>query len=464
MPDDARRSIPSLDRLLQASEARSLLESYPRHLVVDALRATLAEARAGTNGGLALLSDEHLVAQANDRLGSQMRPSLRPVINATGVILHTNLGRAPLSRAARQAMEAVAAGYSNLEYDLEAGERGSRHEHLTPLLQRLTGAEASLIVNNNASAVLLALAALAEMREVIISRSQLVEIGGGFRIPDVLRQSGTHLVEVGTTNRTYIGDYASAITDETRLLLRVHASNFQITGFVHETSLLEMVELAGTRGLRVVDDLGSGSLLATERYGLAHEPMVQECIGDGADLVCFSGDKLLGGPQAGIIVGKAAAVATLRSHPLTRAFRPDKTTLATLHATLTHYERQEADREIPVWRMIAETVGALEVRAAAILRAAPFDWLTVLPTAATVGGGSLPGETLPSYGLAIAPPPQTVQEIAARFRAGDPPIVARIADDRVVLDLRTVAPEEDASVIAALRGLGAQPGGIGRVP
>ena len=266
-----------------------------------------------------------------------MRGTLLPVINATGVIIHTNLGRAPLSDAARQAMEAVAAGYSNLEYDLEAGERGSRYRHAERLLCRLTGAEAALVVNNNAGAVLLALTALARGRSVIISRGQLVEIGGGFRIPDVLRQSGAQLVEVGTTNRTHLSDYRDAISSETALLLRVHTSNFKQIGFTAEVSLADMVALAHSVGLPVVDDLGSGTLLDTTRYGLSAEPTVQDSVAAGADLVTFSGDKLLGGPQAGLIVGRASLIAELRQHPLTRALRVDKSTLAALQATLLHY-------------------------------------------------------------------------------------------------------------------------------
>ncbi len=326
---DHRRALPSVDRLLQSSAARALLTAYPRELIVDALRATLAEARSGN----ASADVDVLVARAEARLAEILQPSLRPVINATGVILHTNLGRAPLSQATLAAMAACAAGYSSLEYDLEAGGRGSRHEHVGALLRLLTGAEAALVVNNNASSVLLALAALAAGREVIISRGQLVEIGGGFRIPDVLRQSGARLVEVGTTNRTYVEDYGAAVTPETALLLRVHASNFRVVGFTHSPTLAELVALAHGSGLLMVDDLGSGSLLPTERFGLAHEPMVQESVAAGVDLVCFSGDKLLGGPQAGILVGKLATITQLRRHPLTRALRPDKATLAGLHAT-----------------------------------------------------------------------------------------------------------------------------------
>jgi L-seryl-tRNA(Ser) seleniumtransferase len=451
--EDGRRLLPSVDRLLLAEAGRRLLADYPRALVIDALREALQEARASVRDGEPPPAAVSLLEAAGLRLDAALRPSLRPVINATGVILHTNLGRAPLSTAALAAMERVARGYSALEYDLGAGGRGSRHEHLSGLLRRLTGAEESLVVNNNASAVLVALAALASGREVVISRGQLVEIGGGFRIPDVLRQSGARLVEVGTTNRTYLADYAAAVTDATALLLRVHASNFRVVGFVHTAGLEELVGLARERALLVVDDLGSGSLLDTQRYGLEHEPMIQESVEAGADVVCFSGDKLLGGPQAGIILGKATVIARLRSHPLTRALRPDKATLAGLHATLLHYLRGEAERDVPVWRMIATPVEELHRRAQSIVERAAGAGASVAATASAVGGGSLPGSTLPSWAVALHPGEEAPQAVAARLRSGRVPVIARVAEDRVLLDLRTVAPEEDEEVAAAIRGL-----------
>ena len=379
------------------------------------------------------------------------RGTLHPVINATGVIIHTNLGRAPLSDAARQAMEAVAAGYSNLEYDLDAGERGSRYLHAEQLLCRLTGAEAALVVNNNAGAVFLALTALARGRSVIISRGQLVEIGGGFRIPDVLRQSGAQLVEVGTTNRTHLSDFREAIGPETALLLRVHTSNFNQIGFTAEVSLADMVALAHSVGLPVVDDLGSGTLLDTARYGLSAEPTVQDSVAAGADLVTFSGDKLLGGPQAGLIVGRASLVAELRQHPLARALRVDKSTLAALQATLLHYLRGEAEREMPVWRMIATPLEELAARAADLaagLRAAGCP-ATVVQSTSTVGGGSLPGETLPTWAVAVAA--AAPDALAAALRRGDPPVVGRIADGQLLLDLRTVPPGMDEVVLRAVQ-------------
>jgi L-seryl-tRNA(Ser) seleniumtransferase len=446
----ALRSLPGVDALLTSGEGRSLLRDVPRDLAVEALRTTLAEARSAIQAGDALPSDDHLLHRARKLVDDMLTPSLRPVINATGVIIHTNLGRAPLSPSAFAAMERVSRGYSSLEFDLVAGQRGSRHEHVTALLQRLTGAEAALVVNNNASAVLLALASLATGREVVISRGQLVEIGGGFRIPDVLRQSGARLVEVGTTNRTYVEDYEAAITPDTAVLLRVHASNFRVVGFVHSATLEELVELASSRGVQVVDDLGSGSLIPTERYGLLHEPTVQESVAAGTDVVCFSGDKLLGGPQAGILVGSAATIGRLRRHPLTRAVRPDKATIAGLAATLTHYLHGEAEREVPVWRMISTSLAELEERGQHIAGDLLDRGLAIVPSAAAIGGGAVPGDTLPSRAIAVRADGVGAQELAARMRAGDPPVVGHIQEDRLLLDLRTILPSEDEDVARAL--------------
>lgn len=448
-PVDSRRGLPSIDRLLQVPAARALLEAHPRAMVVDALRQVLAAARQAPN---VRLSDSVLIDRARAHLAVEQRGSLRRVINATGVILHTNLGRAPLSAATVTAMREAAERYSSLEYDLDRGERASRHDHLTTLLQRLTGAEAALVVNNNAGGVLLALAGLAADREVVISRGQLVEIGGGFRIPDVLVQGGARLIEVGTTNRTYVEDYERAITDRTALLLRVHSSNFKVSGFVHAATLSELAALAKSRGLLLVDDLGSGSLLATEPYGLVHEPIVQESIAGGADVVCFSGDKLLGGPQAGLLVGRAEPIAQLRRHPLTRALRPDKATVAGLHATLLHYLRGEAEREVPVWRMIATPVDALDRRGHAIVSAVGRP-LRVVHSEATVGGGSLPGETLPSRAIRLEPGEGGAERLAASLRAAAIPVVGRVNEGGILLDLRTVAPDEDQILVEVLRCL-----------
>jgi L-seryl-tRNA(Ser) seleniumtransferase len=387
-------------------------------------------------------------------LKESQRPNLQPVINATGVIINTNLGRSPLSQEALQAVQRVAGGYSNLEYELEAGERGSRHSHVSALLCELTGAEAALVTNNNAAAVLLALSTLAAGREVIISRGQLVEIGGGFRVPDVMRQSGCQLVEVGTTNRTRLSDYAAAITERTALLLTVHPSNFQIVGFTESTLVEALAELAHQQGLLLMDDLGSGCLLASERYGLGHEPMPQESIAAGSDVVCFSGDKLLGGPQAGILVGKAAVLERISRHPLMRAMRIDKMTLAALEATLRHYQREEAETRIPIWRMIAASPGSIAGRAAS--------WVSKLQKygiparmqhgESTIGGGSLPGETLPTTLLALDAGNVSIplDELAKRLRLRSLPLIVRILRDALLIDPRTVLEEQDDEVVRAL--------------
>jgi L-seryl-tRNA(Ser) seleniumtransferase len=438
---------------MQAVRAE-LGESLPRQLLRDAVRAELDAAReALREGGQAeAIELSALVGRVGERLDSALRPSLRPVINATGVIIQTNLGRAPLSAAALAAMARVGAGYSNLEYDLGQGERGSRSVHLEGLLARLSGAEAALAMNNNAAALYLALSALAAGREVVVSRGQAVEIGGGFRIPDVLRQSGATLVEVGTTNRTYASDYADAITANTALLLRVHSSNFRLAGFVHETSLGDMVAVGSARGVPVLDDLGSGTLLPTAAYGLAPEPTVQESVAAGAGLVSFSGDKLLGGPQAGLIVGRRELVDRLRRHPLARALRVDKTTIAGLEATLRSYLAGRAQEELPVWRMIAAPLETLRARAEALTARLRSGGRDAEPIAcqSTIGGGSLPGETQASAGVALRGAEGGADMLAAALRAGEPAVVARIADGRVIVDLRTVLPDEDMALATAI--------------
>ena len=442
------RVLPSVDQLLQDERLSNLLATRPRDQVVEAAREALADAR-GTIGAGGEVGD--LVAATERRLGEALNLPLRRAINATGVIVHTNLGRAPLSQAARDAMLEVTAGYSNLEFDLEAGSRGSRHEHVSGLLRRLTGAEDALVVNNNAAAMLLALTGLAQGREVVISRGELVEIGGGFRIPDVLRQSGATLVEVGTTNRTYARDYADAIGDATAALLWVHSSNYRVIGFVHAPALSELAGAAHAAGLPLIADLGSGSLLDTSRYGLAREPLVQEVVAAGADLVCFSGDKLLGGPQAGILAGRAELIARLKRHPLTRAIRPDKATLAALGATLVHFALGEAEREVPVWRMIAASPAEIEARASSVidrLGDVGERW-TIGDGSSAVGGGSLPGETLPTRVLQSDPALDAVA-LAAALRRECPAVVGRIERDRLVLDLRTALPEEDTILSSVL--------------
>ena len=437
------RSLPSVDRVL--SQPAIAVLALPAELVADAVREELEQRRTAILAGDAAgeSSPEAIAAAAAQRLTAAFTPSLRPSINATGVVIHTNLGRAPLSDAATAAMR-EAARYSNLEFDLEGGARGSRAHHLDAPLRALTGAEAALVVNNNAAALYLTLAAHAREREVIVSRGQAVEIGGGFRIPDVLRQSGAALVEVGATNRTRAADYAEAITERTAALLRVHSSNFRIVGFTEETPLAEMASIAREHGVLLLDDIGSGCLLETREYGLTHEPTPQESITAGADLVLFSGDKLLGGPQAGIIVGREAAVAPLRSHPLMRALRPDKTTIAAMGATLGHYLRGEAEAKIPVWRMIAAEADELRERAeswrAALGRG------KVVTDQSPIGGGSLPGETRPTFVLRL---PNAA--LAAQLRRNDPPVIARAVDDGVQLDPRTVLPEQEPALLEALR-------------
>jgi L-seryl-tRNA(Ser) seleniumtransferase len=437
------RDLPSIDRLLQ--DAR--LAHLPHALTVSAARDVLDQARSALRNGGWPFELADLPRLIEERVQTATAPKLKAVLNASGVVIHTNLGRAPLSRAALQAAEDAALGYSNLEYDLAAGERGSRHTLVTDVLRRLTGAEDALVANNNAAALLLILSALAQGREAIISRGQLVEIGGGFRIPDVMRQSGVRLVEVGTTNRTYAADFSDAITPDTALLLRVHSSNFAQVGFVHQPTLEELVEVGARHTLALVDDLGSGALLDTTCFGLAHEPMVQTSVNAGVTLIAFSADKLLGGPQAGIIVGHAAEIARLRRHPLMRAIRPDKLTLAALGATLGAYVRGAAEREIPVWRMIATPPEVLRDRAAAL---AARLGASAVETRSAVGGGSLPGQTQASWAVALHA--DSAATLAAKLRTANPPVVARIDDDRVLLDLRAILPEQDTLLEQAVSG------------
>ena len=437
----AYRNLPPVDALVR--ELAAHLDGIPHHVLVEAARAALASAREQIAAGQTAVGSGEVLARAKAHVCATLQPSLQPVLNATGVIIQTNLGRAPLSQAALEAIHAIGAGYSNLEYDLEAGERGSRSSHLVGMLQRLTGAEDALAVNNNAAALYLILSCFALGRDVVVSRGQAVEIGGGFRIPDVLRQSGANLVEVGTTNRTYVRDYEQAISAQTAIVLRVHTSNFQLVGFVHETPLADLAALGRKHGVIIVDDLGSGTLLATERYGLAAEPTVQQSVAAGADLVAFSGDKLLGGPQAGIIVGRAELLAQLRQHPLARALRVDKTTIAGLEATLLAYVRATAEQEIPVWQMISAPLDVLQSRAER-LAAAIGHGAGVVDSVSTIGGGALPGATLPS--VAVALQPDSLTGFAARLRAARPPVVGRIEHGRLLLDLRSVLPAQDQTL------------------
>lgn len=448
----ALRSLPSVDFLLKQSAA--LIAEYGRPLTVRALRETLETIRGNVLAGGELPSREPILADAESRLAAWTKPTLEPVINATGVILHTNLGRAPLSKSAIEAMLAASAGYANLEFDLVTGKRGSRLVHAESLLKQLSGAEAAVVVNNCASAVLLALSALAKGKRVIIPRSQLVEIGGGFRVPDVMKQSGAKLVEIGTTNKVRNADYEEALSAASlrvsvsqSVVMRAHRSNFRIIGFTEEPFLADVVKIAHQHGAIFIDDLGSGTFIDVARYGMAHEPTVQESLAAGADVVMFSGDKLLGGPQAGIILGRADLLAKIKKHPLARAVRADKTRLAALSATLTHYLKDEAEREIPIWQMISQTPENLKARAAA--------WQTelgcgqVVPSESTVGGGSLPGESLPTFALSLSV--KSPDKFLSKLRKQTPPIIARAENDQVLLDPRAVLPEQEPILLAALR-------------
>lgn len=449
------RRLPSVDRLLSEERIIQIQESHPRQLVVDLVRQRLEQERLAIASGRPCPTSDEIVESVCVQIQTLNQPGPRPVINATGVILHTNLGRAPLSREAVAAMELASPGYCNLEFDLDSGERGSRHAHVETALCQLSGAEAALVVNNNASAVLLALTALARRKEVIVSRGQAVEIGGGFRIPEVMRQSGAKLVEVGTTNSTYAGDYEQAITPRTAALMRVHSSNFKIMGFTHSTTLEELVTLGERYQLPVLDDLGSGCLLDTTRFGLDPEPRVQQSIESGASLAFFSGDKLLGGPQAGIIVGKKALVDKLKRHQLARAVRIDKIRLAGLAATLVHYLKDEAISQIPVWRMIATPLDEID-RRARLWAEAMGGTVKVIDGESMIGGGSLPGGTLPTRLVAFGTQPKKkekspAQALAEQLRRQQPPVVGRISGNLLLLDPRSVLPEEDKALLEALR-------------
>ena len=443
------RRLPSVDSLLARSEVQQLVKVYSRDLVVAAIRAQMNESRralmASAPVDIGLVA---LVQGVADILSREQQSTLKTVINATGVIIHTNLGRALLSKSAQGAMLAAASAYNTLEYDLETGKRGSRLAQASGILRDLTGAEDALVVNNNASALILILSALAKGKEVVISRGQLVEIGGGFRIPAIMSESGAELVEVGTTNRTRIADYEAGLSEGAAMLLRVHSSNFKQVGFVEQPTLSELTALAHRRGLLAVDDLGSGTLIDTTRFGLDHEPTIQESIAAGVDLVCFSGDKLLGGPQAGIIVGQADALAKLKRHPLARALRVDKLTYAALIATLQHYLRDEALEQIPVWRMISRSLD--DIRSTAERWAAQVGG-TVASGESTVGGGSLPGTALPTALLALES--ESPDRVLEQLRKADPPVIARIAEGRVLLDPRTVLPEQEADLLTGIESV-----------
>ena len=450
------RSIPKVDILLEDEAVQEMIEHYSRETVMEAIHIEMDRLRKYIKE----TSDEEkaeeqirlLTAHIEQTVADMHTPNMRPVINGTGTILHTNLGRAPISMEHMKRVMAIATGYSNLEYNLEAGKRGERYSHFEKLLCKITGAEAAMAVNNNASSVMLILSSLAKGGEVIVSRGELIEIGGKFRIPDVMEQSGASLVEVGTTNKTHYDDYENAITEETKALLKVHTSNYQIVGFTDSVGIDELIPLAKEHDLPVVEDLGSGVLIDLAKYGLTHEPTVQESIAKGADVVCFSGDKLLGGPQAGIIIGKKKYIDMMKKNQLTRALRIDKFTAATLELVLQEYLSEEkAVQNIPVLRMITEPLEEVKKRAASLgrmMRAAHLPaTIEVNPCEAQIGGGSLPLERIPSMAVMIRPEKIRVTELEERMHHLPVPIIPRTSNDRVILDARTLQ-KRDIKLIA----------------
>jgi L-seryl-tRNA(Ser) seleniumtransferase len=460
------RHIPAVDRLLNEPALSRLSASCPRILLLESVQETVADLRRKileAPQGTPDLSPAAVAGEAARRAERKLSPSLQPVINATGTLLHTNLGRAPLSDSALEAMQSVARGYSNLEFDLDSGGRGHRYAHVEALLCRLTGAEAATVVNNNAGAVLLALTALARGKEAIVSRGELVEIGGAFRVPDVMAAGGVTLREVGTTNKTHMKDYREAIGAETALFLKVHTSNYRIVGFTASVSAPDLVALARERALMVMEDLGSGMLIDLSPYGLPREPTVREAVEAGIDIVTFSGDKLLGGPQAGVIVGLREAVEKIRRHPMARAMRIDKLTLAAMEATLRHYlDPQEALREIPVLRMLASSPEEIRRRCMRLNRKlsellAAEASVEVIAEPSQVGGGALPLTELPGFALAVAPKTISAQALADRLRHGCPPVVGRIQEERLLLNPRTLAPKEEGPLLKALSAAFSQP-------
>jgi len=468
LPHELRPFIPSVDKLLNTGELDEAMAKYPRWAVLQEIRAVIDEVR---DGAIPIVTDESLRAtwfaalaqEAGRRAETASRYSLRHVVNATGVVLHTNLGRARLARAAIEHVAAIAARYSNLELDLDTGERGHRYDHVRELLCALTGAEDAIAVNNNAAAVLLSLSALASGKQVVVSRGELVEIGGSFRVPEIMAQSGCRLVEVGTTNRTHLVDYERAITPETALLLKVHTSNFRVVGFTSSVEVDQLVPLARRHGLGIMNDLGSGCLVQPRDLGLPHEPTVQDAVKQGADLVTFSGDKLLGGPQIGVIAGTRAVIKRLETHPLLRALRVDKLTLAAFEATLRIYrDSRDPAGELPSLRMLRLDPATIEQRAGSFAaRLAPElaegTGVKVIAGSSQVGAGSAPGVDLPTFLVAVRPRGAEVAAIDARLRAMSPAVMVRVHGGDLLLDLRTVEPDEEelllASLVAALRGV-----------
>ena len=454
------RTLPAIDRLLGSSLLKELEENQPHMLIREAAQQVVDDLRQQLLDEQASLPDLEIEAVA-ERVAAQValmaKPSLRKVINVTGTLLHTNLGRAPLCNEALQAIKDVAQGYSNLEYDLEAGKRGKRFTHVEDLICKLTGGEAATAVNNNAGAVMLALAALSGGKSAIVSRGELIEIGGSFRIPDIMAASGVELVEVGTTNKTHLKDYADAINKETALILKVHTSNYRILGFTEAVSGEELAELAHQQNIPVLEDLGSGLLMDLTPYGLPREPTVREALRTGIDLVTFSGDKLLGGPQAGIIVGNKDVIDKVRKHPMARALRSDKLTLAALEATLRLYlDPQKALQQIPTLRMLSLPVEELQRRCENLLphlltHLADKADGSIIETTATVGGGALPLAELPGRVIALAPKQISLNELTTRLRSCEPAVVGRIQDDRFLIDPRTLNQEDENLLLKALK-------------
>ncbi len=457
------RELPAVDRLLREPVLQELAEIMPRRIIVAAAQKTVESYRlslqqAAAEGGLPGsidLSPSRLASEAAQEAQKRARPSLGPVINASGTVLHTNLGRAPLAAEAAEAIRSVSEGYSNLEYDLESGQRGSRQAHLEELLCELSGAEAAVVVNNNAAAVFLVLNTIAAGKEVVVSRGELVEIGGSFRIPEVMSASGARLVEVGTTNKTYLRDYEAALNEQTAALLKVHTSNYHIIGFTAAVEAGELASLGHSANIPVIADLGSGVFLDLSRYNLPPEPRVQDAVAAGMDLVTFSGDKLLGGPQAGIIVGRRELVGRIRRNQLARALRVDKFTVASLEATLRLYlDEDTAVQRIPVWRMLTAGGEELQRRASALAdrlkQVCGSAGIDVIPGSSRVGGGALPTAELPTFLVALDPPLISPPALAQRLRQGRPPVIVRLHQERLLIDPRTILPEQEEQLIEAL--------------
>lgn len=454
------RSIPKVDVLLENEKIQDMIGQYSRDTVMEAIHTELEKLRsfisACTDEEQAKLQISMLVSGIEATLKKMHAPNMRSVVNATGTILHTNLGRAPISEEHMRKAFAITTGYCNLEYNLEAGKRGERYSHFEKLLCKLTGAEAAMAVNNNASSVMLILSSLARGGEVIVSRGELIEIGGKFRIPDVMEQSGASLVEVGTTNKTHFSDYEDAITEETKALLKVHTSNYRVVGFTDSVGIDELIPLAKDYNLPVIEDLGSGVLIDLEKYGLTHEPTVQESVAKGADVVCFSGDKLLGGPQAGIIIGKKKYIDRMKKNQLTRALRIDKFTATALELVLMEYLSEEnAVKNIPVLRMLSESQEDVAKRARSLSRMLHLAKLPakvgVKPCESQVGGGSLPLERLASMAVTVRPEHISVAELERQMRHLEVPVIVRAVNDEILMDLRTVQKEELRTIVEGLR-------------